>query len=112
MVSVAVVGLGLAVVGFAGRQVLRAAPHVAKKMSDVLNTMSLESSLSKYHKGGFEPTMSKREASLVLDVSPNAPKNKIREAHRRIMLINHPDKGGSPYIATKINEAKDLLDKK
>ncbi|XP_026816503.1 mitochondrial import inner membrane translocase subunit TIM14 [Rhopalosiphum maidis] len=115
MASVVVVGLGLAAAGFAGRQVLRVAPQVAQKMSEVLKTMSSESGIlssSKFHKGGFEPTMSKREATLILDVSNNAPKNKIKDAHKRIMLINHPDKGGSPYIAAKINEAKDLLDKK
>jgi len=26
-----------------------------------------------------------------------------------MMILNHPDKGGSPFIATKINEALDQL---
>lgn len=64
----------------------------------------------KYYKGGFEQKMTRREAALILGVSPNATKLKIKEAHKRIMIANHPDKGGSPYIATKINEAKDVMD--
>jgi curved DNA-binding protein CbpA len=56
--------------------------------------------------------MSRREAGLILGISPSSPPGKIKSAHKRIMLLNHPDKGGSPYIASKINEAKDYLESK
>ncbi|KAL3320407.1 DnaJ of subfamily C member 19 [Cichlidogyrus casuarinus] len=67
-------------------------------------------SYSKYYRGGFEHTMTRREASLILGVSSQSTPNKIKEAHKRIMLLNHPDRGGSPYLAAKINEAKDYLE--
>lgn len=107
-------GLTAAAIGFGGRYVLRQIPNATAKMAEAMRNLpkfDAESMAnSKYYRGGFEPKMSKREAALVLGVSPTASKVKIKDAHKKIMLLNHPDRGGSPYLAAKINEAKDLMD--
>ena len=53
--------------------------------------------------------MNRREAALILGVRESVDKAALKEAHRKIMLMNHPDRGGSPFIATKINEANECL---
>jgi DnaJ family protein C protein 19 len=64
---------------------------------------------SKYYEGGFEERMSRREAALILGVRESSSAKRIKEAHRRILILNHPDTGGSNYLASKVNEAKELL---
>lgn len=59
--------------------------------------------------GGFLPEMTRREAAQILGLRETAAEQNVKDAHRRIMLANHPDSGGSSYLATKINAAKDVL---
>ncbi len=53
--------------------------------------------------------ITKDEAYEVLGLKPGASPEDVKEAHHRLMLKMHPDQGGSTYLASKINQAKDLL---
>jgi hypothetical protein len=53
--------------------------------------------------------MSVEEAYAILGLSSGADAEAIKEAHRRLMVKLHPDHGGSDYLATKINRARDVL---
>ena len=64
---------------------------------------------TKYYEGGFEETMTKREAALILGVRESSSPARVKDAHRRLLILNHPDTGGSTYLAGKLNEAKELL---
>ncbi|KAM7262424.1 hypothetical protein ACFE04_000107 [Oxalis oulophora] len=96
-----IAGVAVAAAAYAGKygiqayQAFKARPPTAR--------------LRKFYEGGFQPSMTRREASLILGVRESTPADKVKEAHRRVMVANHPDAGGSHYLASKINEAKDVL---
>lgn len=55
------------------------------------------------------PRMEPEQARQILGVDIWATPEDIRAAHKRLINKNHPDKGGSQYLASQINEARDVL---
>ncbi len=56
-----------------------------------------------------DAAMTRPQAYEVLGLQPGATPDEIREAHRRLMRAAHPDAGGSTWIATRLNQARDIL---
>ena len=63
--------------------------------------------------GGEQPkigdTVTVREAYDILGLEQGATKKEITQAHKQLMMQFHPDRGGSNYLASKVNEAKKVL---
>ncbi|HJQ60215.1 MAG TPA: DnaJ domain-containing protein [Vineibacter sp.] len=59
--------------------------------------------------GGPRTDMTVEEAYAVLGLKEGATESEIRASHRKLMLLNHPDRGGSDWLAAKINRARQVL---
>ena len=53
--------------------------------------------------------MTRAEAYDVLGLKPGASADEIHAAHRRLMRMAHPDTGGSDWLASRVNQARDVL---
>ena len=53
--------------------------------------------------------MSRGEALEVLGLEPGADEDEIRAAHKRLLRLVHPDRGGSAYLARRVYQARDTL---
>ena len=105
MVTAIIIGCGITAGALATRWIIRTYRAAKVYKGDIGG-----SELSRLYRGGFEQKMSTREACLILNVRENENINAIKKAHLKVMISNHPDRGGSPYLALKINEAKSILE--
>ena len=53
--------------------------------------------------------MTREEAYQVLGLHVGATEEEIRAAHHRLMRAAHPDAGGSDWLASRVNQARDVL---
>lgn len=57
----------------------------------------------------LQAAMPPEEAASILGVAADAPPETVRAAHKKLISQLHPDKGGTDYLAAKINDARDVL---
>ena len=59
--------------------------------------------------GSPDGAMTEAEALNILGLEAGASRDEIEAAWRALMAKNHPDKGGSTWIAARINAAREFL---
>ena len=101
--------VGAAITGLlvAARQLLPTLVRLFPMLASLKSKASPEGNNATAPRKG--PNMDRREALSVLGLEEGATEEEIVAAHRSMMQKNHPDRGGSDYLAAKINQAKDTL---
>lgn len=103
------IGVGVAATALTAKYALDAWDVYQKRKEEGKPLFGSTSFGASFYKGGFKDTMDRREAALILGLRESADKKRIQAHHRRLLRLNHPDTGGSTFLSTKINEAKDML---
>lgn len=88
-------------------ELLRYAPYLHRLWSEFKTAK--QSTSQRQNKVDTKGDMSVEEAYEVLGLKMGASESEIIAAHRKLMQKIHPDRGGSNYLATKINLAKKIL---
>ena len=98
-------GAAMCAVSFGGRALIKKVRMNKMQAKDLFsNTKMVER-----YKLAFEDPMTRREAALILGVTMDASEAEVQQAYKTLIILNHPDRGGSGYMAMKINQAKDLM---
>ena len=63
----------------------------------------------KQTRGHMDSHMDRKKALEILGLKGKPSAEEIRQAHRKLMQKLHPDHGGSTYLATQVNQAKEIL---
>lgn len=106
----ALLGVGIAFLLRLMPALLHYAPQLHRLWSEFKGSKQNASQQQGYRSGSGK--MSVEEAYEVLGLQIGASEQEIIAAHRRLMQKIHPDRGGSDYLAAKINLAKKILLKK
>ncbi|NOT85397.1 MAG: molecular chaperone DnaJ [Methylococcaceae bacterium] len=86
---------------------LRYVPQLQRFWQSFTNTKHQQRSAE--YETPVRDKMTVAEAYKILGLTPPAARQDIILAHKKLMQKMHPDRGGSDYLASQINLAKDCL---
>ncbi|MDD9332070.1 MAG: DnaJ domain-containing protein [Wolbachia sp.] len=81
-------------------------------LNKFINDLNSDKNSTRNYINSRSGNMSQEEALKILGLNPESSQTEINSTYHNLMKSIHPDKGGSSYLAQKLNEARDRLLKK